>query len=238
MGELHLEIIVDRLKREFKVDANVGKPQVAYRETITRPVDVEGKFVRQSGGRGQYGHVKIKAEPLGRGAGFEFVNAIVGGVIPREYIPAVQKGIEEAMQSGPLTGFPIVDLKVTLYDGSHHEVDSSETAFKIAGSMAIKEAVEKGGAVILEPIMRVEVVTPEEFLGAIIGDLNSRRGQIQGMEERGNARLVRAFVPLAEMFGYANDMRSLSQGRAQFSMFFDHYEQVPQNIAQKLIKGQ
>ncbi len=238
MGELHLEIIVDRLKREFKVDANVGKPQVAYRETITRPVDVEGKFVRQSGGRGQYGHVKIKAEPLGRGSGFEFVNAIVGGVVPREYIPAVQKGIEEAMQSGPLTGFPIVDLKVTLYDGSYHEVDSSEMAFKIAGSMAIKEAIEKGGAAILEPIMRVEVITPEEFLGSIIGDLNSRRGQIQGMEERGNARLVRAFVPLAEMFGYANDMRSMSQGRAQFSMFFDHYEQVPQNIAQKLIKGQ
>ncbi|MBO1437859.1 elongation factor G [Meiothermus sp. CFH 77666] len=238
MGELHLEIIVDRLKREFKVDANVGKPQVAYRETITRPVDVEGKFVRQSGGRGQYGHVKIKAEPLGRGSGFEFVNAIVGGVVPREYIPAVQKGIEEAMQSGPLTGFPIVDLKVTLYDGSYHEVDSSEMAFKIAGSMAIKEAIEKGGAAILEPIMRVEVITPEDFLGSIIGDLNSRRGQIQGMEERGNARLVRAFVPLAEMFGYANDMRSMSQGRAQFSMFFDHYEQVPQNIAQKLIKGQ
>ncbi|AWR85762.1 elongation factor G [Meiothermus taiwanensis] len=238
MGELHLEIIVDRLKREFKVDANVGKPQVAYRETITRPVDVEGKFVRQSGGRGQYGHVKIKAEPLGRGSGFEFVNAIVGGVIPKEYIPAVQKGIEEAMQSGPLTGFPIVDIKVTLYDGSYHEVDSSEMAFKIAGSMAIKEAMEKGGAAILEPIMRVEVITPEEFLGSIIGDLNSRRGQIQGMEERGNARLVRAFVPLAEMFGYANDMRSMSQGRAQFSMFFDHYEQVPQNIAQKLIKGQ
>ncbi|WP_027883483.1 elongation factor G [Meiothermus rufus] len=238
MGELHLEIIVDRLKREFKVDANVGKPQVAYRETITRPVDVEGKFVRQSGGRGQYGHVKIKAEPLGRGAGFEFVNAIVGGVVPKEYIPAVQKGIEEAMQSGPLTGFPIVDIKVTLYDGSYHEVDSSEMAFKIAGSMAIKEAMEKGGAAILEPIMRVEVITPEEFLGSIIGDLNSRRGQIQGMEERGNARLVRAFVPLAEMFGYANDMRSMTQGRAQFSMFFDHYEQVPQNIAQKLIKGQ
>ncbi len=238
MGELHLEIIVDRLKREFKVDANVGKPQVAYRETITRPVDVEGKFVRQSGGRGQYGHVKIKAEPLGRGAGFEFVNAIVGGVVPKEYIPAVQKGIEEAMQSGPLTGFPIVDIKVTLYDGSYHEVDSSEMAFKIAGSMAIKEAMEKGGAAILEPIMRVEVITPEEFLGSIIGDLNSRRGQIQGMEERGNARLVRAFVPLAEMFGYANDMRSMTQGRAQFSMFFDHYEQVPQNIAQKLVKGQ
>jgi len=238
MGELHLEIIVDRLKREFKVDANVGKPQVAYRETITRNVDVEGKFVRQSGGRGQYGHVKIKAEPLGRGSGFEFINAIVGGVVPREYIPAVQKGIEESMQSGPLTGFPIVDLKVTLYDGSYHEVDSSEMAFKIAGSMAIKEAIEKGGAAILEPIMRVEVITPEDFLGSIIGDLNSRRGQIQGMEERGNARLVRAHVPLAEMFGYANDMRSMSQGRAQFSMFFNHYEQVPQNIAQKLIKGQ
>jgi elongation factor G len=238
MGELHLEIIVDRLRREFKVDANVGKPQVAYRETITRAVDVEGRFVRQSGGRGQYGHVKIKAEPLGRGSGFEFVNAIVGGVIPREYIPAVQRGIEESMQSGPLTGFPIVDLKVTLHDGSYHEVDSSEMAFKIAGSMAIKEAIDKGGAAILEPIMRVEVITPEDFLGSIIGDLNSRRGQIQGMEERGNARLVRANVPLAEMFGYANDMRSMSQGRAQFSMFFSHYEQVPQNIAQKLIKGQ
>ncbi|MDX2005112.1 MAG: elongation factor G [Meiothermus sp.] len=238
MGELHLEIIVDRLRREFKVDANVGKPQVAYRETITRPVDVEGKFVRQSGGRGQYGHVKIKAEPLQQGTGFEFVNAIVGGVVPREYIPAVQKGIEESMQSGPLTGFPIVDLKVTLYDGSYHEVDSNEMAFKIAGSMAIKEAIEKGAAAILEPIMRVEVITPEDFLGSIIGDLNSRRGQIQGMDERGNARLVKAHVPLAEMFGYANDMRSMSQGRAQFSMFFDHYEQVPNNIAQKLIKGQ
>jgi elongation factor G len=229
---------VDRLKREFKVDANVGKPQVAYRETITRPVDVEGKFVRQSGGRGQYGHVKIKAEPLQQGTGFEFVNAIVGGVVPREYIPAVQKGIEESMLSGPLTGFPIVDLKVTLYDGSYHEVDSNEMAFKIAGSMAIKEAIEKGAAAILEPIMRVEVITPEDFLGSIIGDLNSRRGQIQGMDERGNARLVKAHVPLAEMFGYANDMRSMSQGRAQFSMFFDHYEQVPNNIAQKLIKGQ
>jgi elongation factor G len=238
MGELHLEIIVDRLKREFKVDASVGKPQVAYRETITRSVDIDSKYARQSGGRGQYGHVKIKAEPLGRGSGFEFVNEIVGGVVPREYIPAVQKGIEESMQSGPLTGFPIVDLKVTLYDGSYHEVDSSEMAFKIAASMAIKEAIEKGGAAILEPIMRVEVITPEEFLGSIIGDLNSRRGQIQGMDERGNARLVRAHVPLAEMFGYANDMRSMSQGRAQFSMFFNHYEQVPQNIAQKLIKGQ
>ncbi|WP_018467820.1 elongation factor G [Calidithermus timidus] len=238
MGELHLEIIVDRLKREFKVDANVGKPQVAYRETITRAVDVEGKFVRQSGGRGQYGHVKIKAEPLGRGSGFEFINAIVGGVVPKEYIPAVQKGIEEAMQSGPLTGFPIVDLKVTLYDGSYHEVDSNEMAFKIAGSMAIKEAIQQGNPVVLEPIMRVEVTTPEQFLGDIIGDLNSRRGQIQGMDDRGNARIVRAHVPLAEMFGYANDMRSMTQGRASFVMFFDHYAEVPKNIQEKLVKGQ
>lgn len=237
MGELHLEIIVDRLRREFKVEANVGEPQVAYRETITRSVDVEGKFVRQSGGRGQYGHVKIKAEPMPRGSGFEFVNEIVGGIIPREYIPAVQKGIEESMQSGPLVGFPIVDLKVTLYDGSYHEVDSSEMAFKIAGSMAIKEAVQKGGSAVLEPVMRVEVTTPEDFLGSIIGDLNGRRGQIQGMDERGNARLVRAHVPLAEMFGYANDMRSLTQGRASFVMFFDHYAEVPKNIAEKLIKG-
>ena len=238
MGELHLEIIVDRLKREFKVEANVGEPQVAYRETITRPVDVEGKFVRQSGGRGQYGHVKIKAEPLGRGSGFEFVNAIVGGVIPKEYIPAVQKGIEEAMQSGPLVGFPIVDLKVTLYDGSYHEVDSSEMAFKIAGSMAIKEAVQKGGSAVLEPIMRVEVTTPEDYLGDVIGDLNSRRGQILGMEPRGNAQIVRAYVPLAEMFGYATDLRSKTQGRASFVMFFDHYAEVPKNIQEKLVKGQ
>jgi len=238
MGELHLEIIVDRLKREFKVEANVGEPQVAYRETITRAVDVEGKFVRQSGGRGQYGHVKIKAEPLPRGSGFEFVNAIVGGVIPKEYIPAVQKGIEEAMQSGPLVGFPIVDLKVTLYDGSYHEVDSSEMAFKIAGSMAIKEAVQKGGSAVLEPIMRVEVTTPEDYLGDVIGDLNSRRGQILGMEPRGNAQIVRAYVPLAEMFGYATDLRSKTQGRASFVMFFDHYAEVPKNIQEKLVKGQ
>lgn len=238
MGELHLEIIVDRLKREFKVEANVGEPQVAYRETITKAVDVEGKFVRQSGGRGQYGHVKIKAEPLPRGWGFEFVNAIVGGVIPKEYIPAVQKGIEEAMQSGPLVGFPIVDVKVTLYDGSYHEVDSSEMAFKIAGSMAIKEAVQKGGSAILEPIMRVEVTTPEDYLGDVIGDLNSRRGQILGMEPRGNAQIVRAYVPLAEMFGYATDLRSKTQGRASFVMFFDHYAEVPKNIQEKLVKGQ
>jgi elongation factor G len=238
MGELHLEIIVDRLRREFKVDANVGKPQVAYRETITKPVDVEGKFIRQTGGRGQYGHVKIKAEPLPRGSGFEFVNAIVGGVIPKEYIPAVQKGIEEAMQSGPLIGFPVVDVKVTLYDGSYHEVDSSEMAFKIAGSMAIKEAVQKGDPVILEPIMRVEVTTPEEYMGDVIGDLNSRRGQILGMEPRGNAQVIRAYVPLAEMFGYATDLRSKTQGRGSFVMFFDHYQEVPRQIQEKLIKGQ
>ena len=238
MGEFHLEIIVDRLKREFKVDANVGKPQVAYRETITKPVDVEGKFIRQTGGRGQYGHVKIKVEPLPRGSGFEFVNAIVGGVIPKEYIPAVQKGIEEAMQSGPLIGFPVVDIKVTLYDGSYHEVDSSEMAFKIAGSMAIKEAVQKGDPVILEPIMRVEVTTPEEYMGDVIGDLNARRGQILGMEPRGNAQVIRAFVPLATLFGYATDLRSKTQGRGSFVMFFDHYQEVPKQVQEKLIKGQ
>jgi len=236
MGELHLEIIVDRLKREFKVEANVGKPQVAYRETITVPVDAEGKFIRQTGGRGQYGHVKIKAEPLPRGGGFEFVNAIVGGVIPKDFIPAVQKGIEEAMQTGPLIGFPVVDLKVTLYDGSHHEVDSSEMAFKIAASMALKEAVKKGQPAILEPIMKVEVVTPEEYLGDVIGDLNSRRGQILGMEPRGNAQVVRAYVPLAEMFGYATDLRSKTQGRASFVMFFDHYAEVPKQIQEKLMQ--
>ncbi|WP_457636951.1 elongation factor G [Oceanithermus sp.] len=236
MGELHLEIIVDRLKREFKVDAHVGKPQVAYRETITRMVDVEGKFVRQSGGRGQYGHVKIKAEPLPRGGGFEFVNAIVGGVIPKEFIPAVQKGIEEAMQSGPLIGFPVVDLKVTLYDGSYHEVDSSEMAFKIAGSMAIKSAVQKGNPAILEPVMRVEVTTPEEYLGDVIGDLNGRRGQVLGMDARGNAQVISAYVPLAEMFGYATDLRSKTQGRASFVMFFDHYAEVPKQVQEKLLK--
>jgi len=201
-------------------------------------VDVEGKFIRQTGGRGQYGHVKIKAEPLPRGSGFEFVNAIVGGVIPKEYIPAVQKGIEEAMQSGPLIGFPVVDVKVTLYDGSYHEVDSSEMAFKIAGSMAIKEAVQKGDPVILEPIMRVEVTTPEEYMGDVLGDLNSRRGQILGMEPRGNAQVIRAYVPLAEMFGYATDLRSKTQGRGSFVMFFDHYQEVPRQIQEKLIKGQ
>lgn len=236
MGELHLEILVDRLKREFKVEANVGAPQVAYRETITKAVDVDSKFARQSGGRGQYGHVKIKAEPLEPGAGFVFENAVVGGTVPKEYIAPAQKGIEEAMQSGPMLGFPVVDLKVTLYDGSYHEVDSSEMAFKIAGSMALKDAVQKGAPAILEPIMRVEVTVPEEYMGDIIGDLNSRRGQVQGMEARGNAQLVKAFVPLSEMFGYATDMRSMTQGRANYSMFFDHYNQVPNNLAQQLMK--
>ncbi len=236
MGELHLEIIVDRLKREFNVNANVGAPQVAYRETITQHTEVEGKFVRQTGGRGQYGHVKIKADPLERGQGFVFENAVVGGSVPRDYIPAVQKGVEEAMQNGPLLGFPIVDMQVTLYDGSYHEVDSSEMAFKIAASMAVREVMKKGQAVVLEPIMRVEVVTPETNMGDVIGNLNSRRGQIQGMEPRGNAQIVNAHVPLAEMFGYATDLRSLSQGRATFTMFLDHYAPVPRSIQDELVK--
>ena len=236
MGELHLEIIVDRLKREFNVNAQVGAPQVAYRETITKPTDVQGKFVRQSGGRGQYGDVRIKAEPRGRGEGFEFENAIIGGSIPREFIPAVQKGVEEALQNGPLLGFPIVDMKVSLYDGSYHEVDSSEMAFKIAASMAIREVMNKGAAAVLEPIMRVEVVTPEQYMGDVIGNLNSRRGQIQGMQPRGNAQVINAHVPLSEMFGYATDLRSLSQGRATFTMFLDHYAQVPKSIQDDLVK--
>lgn len=236
MGELHLDIIVDRLKREFSVNANVGAPQVAYRETITKLADVEGKFVRQTGGRGQYGHVKIKAEPLERGQGFQFKNAVVGGSIPKDYIPAVQKGVEEALQSGPLLGFPIVDISVTLYDGSYHEVDSSEIAFKIAASMAISEVMKQGAARILEPIMRVEAVTPEDYMGDVIGSINQRRGQVQGMEPRGNAQVINAFVPLAEMFGYATDLRSLSQGRATFTMFLEHYAEVPKNVQDELIK--
>ena len=236
MGELHLEIIVDRLRREFTVNANVGAPQVAYRETIRRAVDVEGRFVRQTGGRGQYGHVKIKAEPLERGTGFEFENAVVGGSVPREYINAVQKGVEEALQNGPLLGFPIVDMKVVLYDGSYHEVDSSEMAFKIAASMAVREAMSQGSAGVLEPIMRVEVVTPEHYMGDVIGNLNARRGHIQGMEPRGNAQVIDVHVPLSEMFGYATDLRSLSQGRATFTMFLDHYAEVPRNIQDELVK--
>jgi len=236
MGELHLEIIVDRLRREFHVNATVGAPQVAYRETITKAVDVEGKFVRQTGGRGQYGHVKVKAEPRERGAGFEFENIVVGGTIPKEFINSIAKGVEEAMQNGPLLGFPIVDVKVSLYDGSYHEVDSSEMAFKIAASMAVKEVMRQGQAAVLEPIMRIEAVTPENYMGDVIGSLNARRGQIQGMEPRGNAQAIHAHVPLSEMFGYATDLRSMSQGRATFSMFLDHYAQVPKNIQEQLVK--
>jgi len=235
MGELHLEIIVDRLMREFKVEANVGKPQVAYRETVTKKVKVEGKFVRQSGGRGQYGHVWLEVEPQEPGKGYEFVDAIKGGVVPREYIPAVDKGIREAMDVGVLAGYPVVDFKVTLIDGSYHEVDSSEMAFKIAGSMGFKEGCAKAGPVLLEPIMSVEVVVPEEYMGDVIGDLNSRRGRIMGMENRAGAQVVSSMVPLAQMFGYATDLRSATQGRATYTMTFDHYEQIPKSVAEEII---
>jgi elongation factor G len=235
MGELHLEIIVDRLMREFKVEANVGKPQVAYRETITKKVKVEGKFVRQSGGRGQYGHVWLEIEPQEPGKGFEFVDAIKGGVVPREYIPAVGKGILEATDTGVLAGFPVVDIKATLIDGSYHEVDSSEMAFKIAGSMGFKEGCQKAAPIILEPIMSVEVVVPEEYMGDVIGDLNSRRGRIMGMESRAGAQVVTAMVPLANMFGYSTDLRSATQGRATYAMTFDHYEPVPKSVADEIV---
>lgn len=234
MGELHLEIIVDRLLREFKVEANVGKPQVAYRETIRTASKAEGKFIRQSGGRGQYGHVYLELEPV-HGKGFEFVNKIVGGTIPREYIPAVEKGIREAMDSGVLAGYPVVDIKVTLYDGSYHEVDSSEMAFKIAGSIGFKEAAKKAKPVLLEPVMSIEVVTPENYMGDVIGDLSSRRGKIQQMEKRGNAQAIKAQVPLSDMFGYATDLRSKTQGRANYTMQFSHYEEVPKGIADAII---
>lgn len=235
MGELHLEIIVDRLMREFKVEANVGKPQVAYRETITKKVKVEGKFVRQSGGRGQYGHVWLEVEPQEAGKGYEFVDAIKGGVVPREYIPAVDKGILEATDSGVLAGFPVVDIKVTLIDGSYHEVDSSEMAFKIAGSMGFKEGCQKASPIILEPIVAVEVVVPEEYMGDVIGDLNSRRGRIMGMDSRAGAQIVSAMVPMASMFGYSTDLRSATQGRATYSMTFDHYEPVPKSVAEEIV---
>ena len=235
MGELHLEIIVDRLMREFKVEANVGKPQVAYRETITKKVKVEGKFVRQSGGRGQYGHVWLELEPQEPGQGYAFVDAIKGGVVPREYIPSVDKGIQEAMDTGVMAGFPVVDFKVTLIDGSYHEVDSSEMAFKIAGSMGFKEGCSKASPVLLEPIMSVEVVVPEEYMGDVIGDLNSRRGRIMGMESRAGAQVVNSMVPLAQMFGYSTDLRSATQGRATYSMTFDHYEQVPKSVAEEIV---
>jgi elongation factor G len=235
MGELHLDIIVDRLLREFKVGANVGKPQVAYRETIRQKSTAEGKFVRQSGGRGQYGHVEIEIEPLEPGNNFEFVNKIVGGTIPREYIPAVEKGVKEALENGILAGYPVVDVRVTLLDGSYHEVDSSEMAFKIAGSMAIKNASKKAGPVLLEPIMGIEVVTPEEYMGDVIGDLNSRRGRIQTMTQRSNVRVVAAQVPLSSMFGYATDLRSKTQGRATYTMQFARYEEIPKNISEDIV---
>jgi len=235
MGELHLEIIVDRLLREFKVEANVGKPQVAYRETIRSSVKQEGKFIRQTGGRGQYGHVWLEIEPNERGKGFEFINKIVGGVVPKEYIPAVEAGVREAMENGVLAGYPMVDVKVTLFDGSYHEVDSSEMAFKLAASIGFKEGARKADPVLLEPIMKVEVVTPEDFMGDVVGDLNARRGRVEGMERRGNGQVIRALVPLASMFGYATDLRSLTQGRAVYTMHFSHYEEVPANIAQELV---
>ncbi len=235
MGELHLDIIVDRLMREFKVEANVGKPQVAYRETVKKKVKSEGKYIRQTGGRGQYGHVWIEIEPKKRGEGFEFVNDIVGGVIPREFIPAVEKGVKEAMENGVIAGYPVVDVKVRLFDGSFHEVDSSEMAFKIASSMAFKDAVKKADPVILEPIMSLEVIVPEEYMGDVIGDINSRRGKILGVKHRAKAQVITAEVPLAEMFGYATTLRSLTQGRATFTMQFSRYEEVPANIAEQII---
>jgi elongation factor G len=234
MGELHLEIIVDRMKREFKVEANVGKPQVAYRETIRKAVEMEGKYIKQTGGRGQYGHVWIRVEPLPPGSGYVFENKIVGGVVPREYIQPVNKGIEEALTSGVMAGYPVVDVKVELFDGSYHEVDSSELAFKIAGSMAFKDACRKANPVLLEPIMKVEVVTPEDYMGDVVGDLNRRRGKVNAMNQRGNARVIDALVPMGEMFGYATELRSITQGRASYTMQFEHYEEVPPNISKEI----
>jgi len=236
MGELHLDIIVDRMRREFKVEANVGRPQVAYRETIRKAVEAEGKFVRQSGGRGQYGHVKIKLEPMDSGEGYEFENAIVGGVVPREYINSVNKGIQEQIGNGVIAGYPMVDVKVTLFDGSYHEVDSSEMAFKIAGSMAFKNAAVIANPVLLEPMMKVEVVTPEDYMGDVVGDLSRRRGIIQGMEDGPAGKVVNSFVPLSEMFGYATDLRSQTQGRATYTMEFDHYAEAPVSVAEEIIK--
>ncbi|MBI2164651.1 MAG: elongation factor G, partial [candidate division NC10 bacterium] len=235
MGELHLEIIVDRLLREFKVEANVGKPQVAYRETLTAPLEAEGRFIRQTGGRGQYGHVWLRLEPQPSGNGFEFVNKIVGGAVPREYIPAVEKGVREAMETGLLAGYPVVDMRVTLFDGSYHEVDSSELAFKIAGSLAFKDGARRAKPILLEPIMQVDVVVPDEFMGDVIGDLSARRGRVQRIESRAAAQMIRAEVPLAEMFGYATTLRSLSQGRATHTMQFARYEPVPTTIAEEIV---
>ena len=237
MGELHLEIIVDRLKREFSVDVKVGRPQVAYREAIQRSASAEGKYIRQSGGRGQYGHVVLEIEPLPEGKGYEFVDKIVGGAIPKEYVSAAQKGLEEAIQSGVLGGYPVIGLRITLVDGSYHDVDSSEMAYKIAASMGFKEAMRKAGPVLMEPIMYVEVVTPEDYVGDVIGDLSSRRGRIEGMDMRANARIIRSYVPLVGMFGYATDLRSKTSGRANYSMQFHHYEPTPTDVAEKILKG-
>jgi elongation factor G len=236
MGELHLDILVERMRREFGVEANVGAPQVAYREAIRKSVEQEGKFVRQSGGRGQFGHVWLRVEPLERGAGYEFVNGIVGGVVPREYIPAVDKGVKEQLENGIIAGYPVVDVKVTIFDGSYHDVDSNEMAFKIAGSMAIKDAVRNANPAILEPIMKVEVVLPEEYMGDVMGDLNRRRGLVQGFEDSPSGKAIRAEVPLAEMFGYATSLRSATQGRATYSMEFAHYAEAPSSIAEAVIK--
>lgn len=236
MGELHLDVIVDRMKREFKVEANVGAPQVSYRETFTKQVQAEGKFVRQSGGKGQFGHVWIEFTPNEEGAGFEFEDAIVGGVVPREYIPAVKAGLEASLENGVLAGYPLVDVKAKLYDGSYHDVDSNETAFKVAASLALKNAAQKAGAVILEPMMAVEITVPEEYMGDIMGHISARRGNIEGSEQRGNATVVKGQIPLAEMFGYATTLRSATQGRGTFTMQFDHYEQVPKSIAEEIIK--
>jgi elongation factor G len=236
MGELHLEILVDRMKREFGVEANVGKPQVAYREAIKKPVEIEGRFIKQTGGKGQYGHVWLKLEPNEAGKGFEFVDAIKGGTVPREYIPAVQKGVVGATSNGVLAGYPVVDVKVTLFDGSYHEVDSSEQAFKMAGSMAFKDGMRKATPTLLEPMMAVEVETPEEFMGNVVGDLSSRRGMIQGMDDQiGGIKVVKAEVPLAEMFGYSTTLRSLSQGRATYTMEFKHYAEAPKTVAEAVI---
>jgi len=236
MGELHLDIIVDRMKREFKVEANVGRPQVAYRETIRKSVEAEGKFVRQSGGRGQYGHVKIRLEPIEKGAGYEFENSIVGGAVPREYIKSVNKGIQEQIANGIIAGYPIVDVKATLFDGSYHEVDSSEMAFKVAGSMAFRNAALIANPVLLEPLMKVEVVTPEDYMGDVMGDLSRRRGILQGMEDSPAGKMVNAHVPLSEMFGYATDLRSQTQGRATYTMEFDHYAEAPASVSEEIIK--
>jgi elongation factor G len=237
MGELHLEIIVDRMKREFKVEANVGKPQVSYKEALKKGAEGEGKFIRQSGGRGQYGHCVIKLEPMERGKGYEFVDDVKGGVIPREYIQPINKGIQEAMTRGVIAGYPVVDIQATVFDGSYHDVDSSEAAFKVAASMAFKDACAKGGIAILEPIMKVECVTPELYMGDVIGDLNSKRGQVNEMTERMGAKIIEAFVPLSEMFGYATTLRSMTQGRASYTMEFDHYSETPQNIQAAIVEG-